>query len=104
MTPSTARSPSTLPLAQADEVGVLSERLARVRPRMERFIEERMAPNFVTIIARHGKIIHHQAQGYMDFESKKPAGQDTIYRLWSNTKPITGVATMISVEDGILSL
>ncbi len=104
MTPVTTRTPWPLPLAQADEVGVISERLARIRPRMEKFIEEMMAPNFVTIIARHGKIIHHQAQGYMDFESKKPAGQDTIYRLWSNTKPITGVATMICVEDGILSL
>ncbi len=104
MAPSANRSPWPLPLAQADEVGVLSERLARIRPRMERFIEEKMAPNFVTIIARHGKIIHHQVQGYMDFESKKTAGLDTIYRLWSNTKPITGVATMICVEDGILSL
>ena len=54
MAPAANRPPWPLPLAQADEVGVLSERLARVRPRMERFIEEKMAPNFVTIIARHG--------------------------------------------------
>src|SRR4030042_2565471 len=40
----------------------------------------------------------------MDFESRKPAKKDTIYRLWSNSKPITGTATMICVEDGLLNL
>src|SRR4030042_998571 len=40
----------------------------------------------------------------MDFESRKPAKKDTIYRLWSNSKPITGTATMICGEDGLLNL
>ena len=96
---------SPLPFAEPpEEVGVSSERLARIRPSLERFIREKMVPNLVTLVARHGKIVHYDAQGYMDFESKRPAGQDTIYRLWSNTKPITGVATMICVEEGMLTL
>jgi CubicO group peptidase (beta-lactamase class C family) len=63
-----------------------------------------MVPNLVTLVARHGKVVHYEAQGYMDFDSRKPATKDTIYRLWSNTKPITGTATMICVEDGLLNL
>jgi CubicO group peptidase (beta-lactamase class C family) len=61
-------------------------------------------PNLVTLVARHGKVVHYEAQGYMDFDSKKPVQKDTIFRLWSNTKPITGVATMLCVEEGLLTL
>ena len=104
MSPRTSKTAWPLPFAEPEDVGVSSERLARIRPHMDRFINSEMAPNFVTLMARHGKVVHYDAQGYMDFASKKPAGLDTIYRLWSNTKPITGVATMICVEEGLLSL
>jgi CubicO group peptidase (beta-lactamase class C family) len=104
MSPKVSNSNWPLPFAQPEEVGTSSDRLSRIQPTLERFIEEKLAPNFVTLAAKHGKIIYYQAQGYLDFESKKPAGKDTIYRLWSNTKPITGVATMICVEDGLLTL
>jgi len=93
-----------LPSAEPEEVGFSSERLARICPGLQEFIDKRMVPNLVTLVARHGKVVHYEAQGYMDFDSRKPATKDTIYRLWSNTKPITGTATMICVEDGLLNL
>ncbi len=93
-----------LPSTDPEKVGISSKRLSRIRPNLQRFINRRFAPNFVTLVARHGKVVFHETQGYMDFESKIPAKINTIYRLWSNTKPITGVATMIGVEDGLLSL
>jgi CubicO group peptidase (beta-lactamase class C family) len=93
-----------LPFAEPEEVGMSSERLSRIRPVMQKFIDEKMDPNFVTMVVRKGKIVYYEAQGYMDFESKKPAGKDTIYRMWSNTKPVTGAAAMICVEDGLLDL
>ena len=101
---SSNKSEWPLPFAEPEEVGVSSERLSRIRPALQRFIDEEMDPNFITMVIRHGKIVHYEAQGYMDFESKKPVQKDTIYRLWSNTKPITGVATMICVEEGLLTL
>ena len=58
----------------------------------------------MTLVARHGKIVHFEAQGYMDFERRKQVQKDTVYRMWSNTKPITGVAAMICVEEGLLEL
>ena len=93
-----------LPSSSPEDAGFSSERLSRICPGLQKFIDRQMVPNLVTLVARHGKIVHHEAQGYMDFESKKLAGRDTIYRLWSNSKPITGTATMICVEDGLLSL
>jgi CubicO group peptidase (beta-lactamase class C family) len=93
-----------LPFVAPEKVGISSNKLSNIRPKLQEFIDRKFAPNLVTLIARHGKVVFYQAQGYMDFESKKPAKIDTIYRLWSNTKPITGVATMLCVEDGLLSL
>ncbi len=93
-----------LPSVKPEEVGFSAERLAQIRLALQQFIIREMAPNIVTLVARHGKIVHFEAQGYMDFQSQKPATVDTIYRLWSNTKPITGVATMICVEEGLLTL
>lgn len=93
-----------LPIIEPEKVGVSPVSLARIRPSLQRFINRKYAPNFVTLVARGGSIVHFQSQGYLDFQSKKPAKLDTIFRLFSNTKPITGVATMICVQKGLLSL
>ncbi len=93
-----------LPAAEPEEVGLSSEQLARIRPAMQRYIDERKVPNVITLVARHGKIVHLEAQGYMDFESRRPVQTDSFFRLYSNTKPITGVATMILVEEGRLGI
>ena len=104
MSPRISRTVSPLSPAKPEEVEISPDRLARISPSLKRSINGKLAPNFVTLVARHGKVVQHEAQGYMDFESKKPAGLGIIYRLWSNTKPITGVATMICVEEGLLAL
>lgn len=92
------------PFAQPEEVGFSSQRLAQIRPGLQKFIDEQKVPNLVTLVARHGKVAYYDAQGYMDFESKKHVTKDTIFRLYSNSKPVTGVATMILVEEGKLTL
>ena len=81
-----------------------AERLARIRPALQSFIDRSQTPNFVTLVAREGKIVHFEAQGYSDIATKKPVTRDTIYRLYSDTKPITGVAALILCEEGLLSL
>jgi CubicO group peptidase (beta-lactamase class C family) len=93
-----------LPFAEPEEVAVSSESLSRIGPVLQKFIDDRKDPNFITMVIRRGKIVHYEARGYMDLESKMPVREDAIYRLWSNTKPITGVATMICVEEGLLDL
>ena len=93
-----------LPFAKPEEVGFSSERLAYLRPTMQKYIDNEEVPCMITLIARHGKIAYFEAQGYMDVESKRPVRKDAIFRLFSNSKPITGVATMMLWEDGLLSL
>lgn len=104
MSPRKSNENWPLPFAEPEDVGMSSERLSSIRPTMQKFIDDKKDPNFITMVIRRGKIVHYEAQGYMDIERKKPVHQDTICRLYSNTKPITGVATMICVEEGLLSL
>jgi CubicO group peptidase (beta-lactamase class C family) len=93
-----------LPVANPQEAGFTPERLDLIRPGLKKYIDNRKVPNLVTLVARHGRVVHYEAQGYLDLESKKPAGKDTIFRLYSNSKPITGLATMICAEEGRLTL
>jgi len=104
MSPSKSSKSWPLPFAKPEEVGFSSARLAHLRPTMQKYIDNQEVPCMITLVARHGKIVHFEAQGYMDIESKRPIRKDAIFRMFSNSKPITGVATMMLYEDGLLSL
>lgn len=93
-----------LPVAEPEDVGFSSEQLGRIRPLMQKYIDEQQLPCMITLVARHGKIAHFESMGYMGIESKEPVRKDAFFRLWSNSKPIAGVATMILYEDGLLDL
>ena len=92
-----------LPAADPAEVGFIPDRLAALGPAMQRYVDRGIVPNLVTLVARHGRIVHFEARGYMDLESRRPVDPETIYRLYSNSKPIAGVATMILFEEGLLT-
>ncbi len=89
-----------LPTAKAESVGMSTERLKRIAPAIKEFVDARQIPGALTVVARHGKIVHFNVQGWADAEKKKPLKADTIFRLASQTKPVTGVAVMIAFEDG----
>jgi CubicO group peptidase (beta-lactamase class C family) len=89
-----------LPVAEPEEVGFSSSRLARIGPAMQKYIDARSVPGVLTLAARHGKIIHFKAQGLMDVEAGKPVRLDTMYRIMSMTKPITCVALLMLYEEG----
>ena len=89
-----------LPTTEPEEVGFSSERLARIGPVMQNYIDARMAPGVLTLIARHGKVVHFEARGLMDIEANKPMAKDTIFRIMSMTKPIACVGLMMLYEEG----
>ena len=93
-----------LPVAKPEEMGLSSKGLARIGPAMQKYIDRKMVPNVTTLVAREGKIVHYEARGYMDLKGHKPIARDTIYRLYSNSKPIAGLAILILYEDGLLTL
>jgi CubicO group peptidase (beta-lactamase class C family) len=84
--------------------GMSRERLARIGLAMKREIERGMFPGAVTLIARKGQIVHQEAHGFLDAAKTKPMTIDAVFMLASMTKPITSVATMMMVEEGLLKL
>ena len=94
-------APATgLPVAKAESVGMSSERLARIRPAMQQYVDDEKVPGVISMIARQGKVVHFEQVGSMDREAGKPMQADTILRMYSQSKPVTGVAVMILYEEG----
>ena len=87
-------------MAAPESVGMSAARLGRISDAMRRHIEARDATGIVTLVARHGRVVHFEAQGAMDIEGSAPMGLDTVFRLASMTKPVTSVAAMILHEEG----
>lgn len=101
MTTVEARPVATgLPRAEPESLGLSSERLARIGAAMRRHIDGREAPGTVTLVARHGRTVHWEAQGSMDIQGSAPLPADAIFRIASMTKPVTSVAAMILYEEG----
>jgi len=103
---------ATVPLTMAlvptapkpEEVGLSSERLHRIHDAVQRHIDAKDVSGAVTLVARKGRIAHFEAHGLMDVESNKPMPKDGIFRLASMSKPITGAAVMMLVEEGKVRL
>ena len=93
-----------LPITVPEEVGVSAERLERIRPVMQDYVDKGQLPGFLTVVARRGKIVHFETIGMRDVENKKPVEADTIYRIYSMSKPITSVAVMMLYEEGHFQL
>lgn len=80
-------------------------RLARIdRVMQSRYLDKRRLPCAVTLVEHKGRIVHHSVLGFMDVERQRPVRDDTIFRIYSMTKPITSIAFMMLVEEGAVAL
>ncbi len=70
----------------------------------ERYVDAGHLPGLITQVYRKGEIVHTGLTGHMDIERDKPMREDAIFRIYSMTKPITAVALMMLVEEGLLGL
>lgn len=95
---------ASLPAAKPEEVGLSTERLARIHEMVMRHVEAQDFSGAVTIVARRGRIAHFEAHGLMDIASRKPMAKDALFRLASTTKPVTAAAVLILLEEGKLRL
>ena len=91
-------------LVSPESVGFSSQRLGRVDDRLQGYVDSGKLAGALTMLARGGEVFHLQPYGVMDFESGSPIESDTIFRLYSMTKPITSVAVMMLYEEGHFSL
>jgi CubicO group peptidase (beta-lactamase class C family) len=91
-------------LIAPEEIGFSSDRLERVNSVMQQYVGERRMAGIVTLVARHNRVAHCAIFGWQDIETKKPMAFDTIFRIYSMTKPITSVALMMLFERGLVRL
>ncbi|WP_428103274.1 serine hydrolase domain-containing protein [Candidatus Rariloculus sp.] len=86
--------------AAPESVGFSSERLERLTQAMQQLVDDGELSGAITMIARHGQPAHFEAVGRQNIESDIPMAPDSIFRIYSMTKPITGVAMMMLHERG----
>ncbi len=98
----TSNGPATFDftVAKPESVGFSSERLERLHALMQQNVDQKQLPGIVTILARHGKVVDYRTYGQRDMASGAAMTKDTIFRAFSMTKPITGVAMMMLFEEG----
>jgi CubicO group peptidase (beta-lactamase class C family) len=89
-----------LPFAKAETVGMSSKRLERINAFIKDYVDTNQIAGAVTLVARKGKIVHFESQGWRDKDANQPMEKDAIFSLASMTKPIVSTALMMLWEDG----
>lgn len=91
--------------ASPESAGMSTQALNRLEAHLKtRYVDAGRFPGTQLLIYRRGKIVHSTVQGFADIERKVPVKDDTIFRIYSMTKPITSVAFMMLVEEGRVAI
>lgn len=90
--------------AKPEDVGLSSERLARLSDRMKQGVNKGELPGAIVLVARNGKVAYMETFGNRDPETKAPMRPDAIFRIASMTKPFTSLAIMMLAEEGKMSI
>jgi CubicO group peptidase (beta-lactamase class C family) len=92
-------------LVTPESVGLDSGRLARIgRHLRQRYVEPGKIPGCLTLVARRGQVCYLDVSGHRDLQRDAPLTEDTVFRIYSMTKPITSVAVMTLFERGLIAL
>jgi len=90
--------------ATPEDVGLSTSRLARLRPWIRRYVDGGMLAGALILVARRGQIGFLDCVGFRDRGTQQPMTLDTLFRIYSMTKPITSVAIMMLYEEGFFQL
>ena len=90
--------------AKPEDVGLSSERLARVNGWAQRLVDDGRLPGMTTMVLRRGRLVHFNVCGLADVKREKRLAPDTIFRFYSMTKPLTSTAIMMLYEQGYFQL
>lgn len=99
-TGSAAHPAFNMALVKPESVGFSAEGLERLHQFMQQAVDQKQVAGVVTILARHGKVVDYSAYGFRDMAAGVPMTKDVIFRDFSMTKPVTGVAMMILYQEG----
>src|SRR5215470_5199382 len=89
---------------QAAEVGLDAGRLARLDRHFTRYVDDGRLPGWLLVVSRYGQLAHVSCCGLRDIEAGLPVEPDTVWRIYSMTKPVTSVAAMMLYEEGAFEL
>jgi len=96
---------TTLRTGNSEEAGFLPERIQSLRDEMATWIDTGRTPTLSVVVARHGVVVVHEALGRLTYdENSRPLSTDSVFHVASIAKLVTATATMLLVEDGLLSL
>ena len=98
--PFAASAAEDIVVAEAESVGMSTERLERIDAFIQHYIDTEQIAGAVTLVARKGKVVHFEAQGWRDAVNRIPMTTDDIFVLMSMTKPIVSSALMMLFEEG----
>jgi CubicO group peptidase (beta-lactamase class C family) len=87
-----------------EALGFSAERLTRIQSLMNRYVESGKLAGMVTCVARRGQVVHRETYGHQNLETNTPMSQDSIFRIYSMTKPIVSVALMMLYEKSLFNL
>ena len=90
--------------ADPAELGFDADRLGRIDRHFDRYVEDGRLPGWLAVVAREGRIVHVGSGGLRDIEAGAPVELDTVWRIYSMTKPVTSVAAMMLWEEGAFEL
>ena len=93
-----------LPIVAPQAAGFCADRLGRIGQAMKAAVEARNVPGTATVVLRHGQVVHQQASGRLDMDREAPVSMDSLFRMYSQTKPVTAAVVMSLFEDGAFFL
>ena len=93
-----------LTTTKPERVGMSTDRLTRIGTLMQAYVDQEAIAGSVTLIARKGKIVHFEPTGVLNLDTGEPMQNDSLFRIYSMTKPITSVAAMLLFEQGKFQL
>jgi len=99
-----AQTGAALPTAPAEQAGMSAKKLERIREVFSAEIEQGKLPGAVVLVARKGKLVYADAVGFQDKAEGKAMTVDSVFRIYSMTKPLVTVAAMMLVEEGKIQL
>jgi CubicO group peptidase (beta-lactamase class C family) len=95
-----ARRAPDMTLVKPETIGFSTERLERLHQLIQQEVDNKQLAGAITLLARHGKVVDYRTYGMRDLTTNAPMTKDVIFRDYSMTKPVTGVAMMILYEEG----
>jgi len=91
-------------VVKPEDVGLSSARLARIGEHMSRYVDGGRLAGALTLVARRGQVAYFEPVGHLEIERRRPVARDSVFRIYSMTKPIASVGLMMLYEEGRFQL